>query len=874
MAVRISEVYFEHHRLALGIGESEPRISWRFEGDAGNWTQDGYTIEILRASQSSPETFEIGSPDSSLVPWPTVSLNSTESATVRVKASGEGDHPDTVWSDPVTVETGLLNDQDWSGALMIAADRETEFNATHRPILLRNDFTLDSPISSARLYITAYGMYEAYFNGARVGTNVLAPGWQSYHYRHVYDTYDVTGLLLQGKNAIGIHVGEGWYSGRIGFETERNLYGDTLAAMALLVVTGQDGTKQYIRTDESWASAFGAVITSEIYDGETYDSRLEKKGWSEPDYHTTDGAGDWIGVKQLEAPYGRLFAPDGPPIRRIEEVTLKKMITSPSGKTILDFGQNLVGWLRLNVTGPEGQSIKMVHTEVLENGEVATRPLRTAKQTDNVTLSTEPLEWEPTFTYHGFRYVEVTGWPGETVLGPDSIKAIVVHSDMEETGSFECSNSLLNKLHSNVKWSMKGNFMSVPTDCPQRDERLGWTGDAHAFSPTANFLYDTSGFWRGWLKDAQSEQLARNGVPPVVVPNVPAVDNVGPTAVWGDVIVANPWNAYNSFGDLQDLEAQYQGAKAWLDTGIPRNEMGMWNRSVFQYGDWLDPLSPPEDAGAATTDATYVADAYLVYVTGLVEKMATALGLVDEAIQYQTAASDLKRKFIQTRMNADGIVQNETQTGLTLPLYFNLFPSAEQTAAAAQRLDNIIIANKYLVGTGFAGTHLLGLTLTKHNLTDTFYQMLLQTTVPSWLYQVVMDGTTTWERWDSLLPDGSVNPGSMTSFNHYAFGSVANWIYQTIGGLSPAEPGWKTTKVQPIPGGDITEAKASYLSPYGRVSSEWEVDSTGFHLTVVVPPNAFAEVILPLSGGTSQRVGSGTHTFEVPELADWVDVGQ
>jgi alpha-L-rhamnosidase len=338
-----------------------------------------------------------------------------------------------------------------------------------------------------------------------------------------------------------------------------------------------------------------------------------------------------------------------------------------------------------------------------------------------------------------------------------------------------------------------------------------------------------------------------------------------PTAIWGDVVVANPWNAYTTFGDIDALRDQYTGAKAWLDSGIARSDVGLWDRTSFQYGDWLDPLAPPDDAGKASTNAYFVADSYLVYVTGLVAKMATILGLEDDATHYADSAADLKSKYEQAWINSDGTVYNETQTGLALPLFFDLFNGTDQSTAAAGRLQDIIAKNNYLVGTGFAGTHLLGLALTKYNLTDTFYRMILQTTVPSWLYQVVMNGTTTWERWDSLLPDGSLNPGSMTSFNHYAFGSVANWIHQTVGGLAPAEPGWKTIKVSVVPGGNITSGRASYVSPYGTVATDWRVDADGFTLQLVVPPNTHAEVTLPGGNSTVQLVGSGAHEFTVPD---------
>ncbi|KAI0471696.1 extracellular glycosyl hydrolase family 78 protein [Xylariaceae sp. FL0804] len=851
--VLISDVTFEHHRNALGIGEAAPRISWRFEGDATNWTQHGYSIEVTRSLPDDPrseheQVYTFSGSDSVLVPWPDRPLSSAESAVVRVRAyqsvqvpPGEA-LPPTPWSAAVTVEAGLLTREDWSGTKMIAAEPATEVGATHQPILLRKAFAVGE-VQSARLYITAFGMYEAHINGKRVGDAVLAPGWQSYNHRLVYDTYDVTDLLRTGGNAIGIQVGEGWYAGRLGFSgtaRDRNNWGDTLGAMARLVITELDFSKHTISTDLTWESSTGAVIRSEIYDGEYYDCAREQPGWTTPEFKVP-GHAKWVGVRELETPRRRLVSPDGPPIRRIQEVKLKKVLTSPSGKTILDFGQNLVGWLRVKVANTSASVIKMVHTEVLENGEVATRPLRTATQTDYLSLLWLGgfLTWEPKFTFHGFRYVMIEDWPTDTPLNENAVTAIVVHSDMEQTGEFECSHGLLNKLIQNVRWSMKGNFVSVPTDCPQRDERLGWSADAQVFCPTANFLYNTTGFWRGWLR------LLR---------------------VWGDAIVFIPSATYATSGDLVALQDQFVAAKAWIDHGIPRNEAGLWDHSYFQYGDWLDPLAPSDKPGAATTDSAYVSDAYLVHATSQLATMAEALGYDADSERYKDQVRDLKAAFQEAWISDDGMVAYETQTGLVLALFFDLFPDAGQRDAAAARLDGIIAANKYLVGTGFAGTYLLGPTLTKCGLTPSFYKMLLQTAVPSWLYQVAMGATTTWERWDSLLPDGSLNPGQMTSFNHYAFGSVASWVFGTVGGLAPAsaEPGWKTARVAVEPGGGIAWAGASYLSPRGRFATEWQVDDDGFHLTLRVPPNASADVVLPQCGGATTKVGSGIHRFDVP----------
>lgn len=860
MAVSISQLTFEHHRDAFGIGESQPRISWRFAGNASNWEQSGYDIQIRKSGlgRDYESMYSKTSPDSVYVPWPDHPLGSSERAMVRARAHSNNGHSSTPWSDWVAVETGLLNKDDWAGATPIAAVHGIDVNAPKRPMYFRKDFHIDKDITSARLYITALGLYEAEINGRRVGDAVLAPGWQSYNFRHVYDTYDVTDQVKKGSNAIGVTVGEGWFSGRIAFDG-RNWWGNNVGALSVLKITTSDGKTVTIPTDDSWKANVGPVVSSEIYDGELYDSRLEAsiKDWSTSSFNDSG----WLAVQKLPPTKGPQVAPDGPPVRRLEERSFEKILTSPSGKVILDFGQNLVGWLSLKVAGPEGTNITMHHAEVLEHGELALKPLRSAKATDTLILHGNGTQtWEPRFTFHGFRFAQIDGWPAETPLSHEAIKAIVVHSDMEQTGWFQCSHSLLNQFHSNVQWSMKGNFLSISTDCPQRDERLGWTGDAHAFGPTANFLYNTGGFWRGWHRDMWSE-IQRRGTMrvPFFVPTVPPDSDDPGAAVWSDVSVAGPWDLFRFYGDKGMLQEQFPQGRAWIDKGLPRNADRLWDRGSFQFGDWLDPKAPPEQPGDATTDSHLVADAYLVRMTELLMNMAETLNDTAVADDYRKQHGDLTRAFQNAWMPA-GTMANSTQTAYALALHFGLYTDDSKRKAAAQALRKIVSDNDYLVGTGFAGTPALGPALTDAGAAEDFYSMLLQTKVPSWLYQVVMNGTTTWERWDSMLPDGTVNTGTMTSFNHYAFGAVADWIHSTIGGLAPAEPGWKIIKVQPIPGGGITSAESRYISPYGEINAKWAIRADKFHLDLVVPPNSHALVTLPNTNKTV-KVGSGAHQF-------------
>ncbi|KAG7119776.1 Alpha-L-rhamnosidase like protein [Verticillium longisporum] len=624
-----------------------------------------------------------------------------EGAEVRVRARGADS--ETPWSDWVHVETGLTNK--WEDVSPITTLCKQPTDGPKRPIYFRKDFDVPSNLRSARLYITALGLYEAEINGRRVGDHVLAPGWQSYNHRHVYDTYDVTEMLVAGeKSVLGAVIGEGWFSGRLGWGGgNRNIYGDTLGLLAVLILTAEDGTTIEIPTDASWKSLTeGPIISGEIYNGEHFDDRIaaEIEGWATRSFN----ASGWSGTRSLDKLKGRLASPDQPPIRVTEEIKPQRIFKSPSGKTLVDFGQNLVGWLRIRATGPSGHRIQLRHAEVLEDGELARRPLRQAWQEEQVWLSGREITYEPKFTYHGFRFTQVDDWPAETPLDADHLIAVVVHTDMEQTGWFESSNELINKFHSNVRWSMKG--------------------DAHMFGPTANYLYDTAGFWRGWHRDVWSE-MSSNGkmIPYAYTPTTPSgFGDQMPTAIWGDT-------------------------QNWIDKGVARNSDGLWDRTKFQFGDWLDPESPFDNPAQPMTSPYLVADAYLVQMTGLLADIVEALGEAGDVTAY------------------------------ALALEFDLFSNVKDLTNGTDTLRQLIADNDYLVGTGFAGTAPLGGALTKANATEYFYRMLLQEKNPSWLYQVVMGGTTTWERWDSLLPDGSLNPGEMLSFNHYAFGSVADWIH-------------------------------------------------------------------------------------------------
>lgn len=904
--IRISSVSFEHHPSGFGIGLASPRISWRFSTDNGNdnviiknWSQDSYEIQIVQGGDIESRTYQTESSSSVLVPWPHQALCSREFASVKIRSHGKAVDAagavtkiSTEWSDPAVVEVALLDKSDWTAKLITSSVLSSN-NEPKRPLLFRKVFTLPEElvaIKKARLYITAHGVYEAFINGQRIGKEEMAPGWTSYRHRLLYQTFDATATLVAGKsNVFGVEVGEGWFAGRIGMDNKRCLYGDRLAFIAQLEVLCESGNTYTLVSDGTWKSRHSATTRSEIYDGEDYDSREEQEGWN------TDSSLDdesWQSTEQLIFPSARLLPSDTPAVRAMEKVLPVKIFKSKSGKTLVDFGQNLVGKLQVRlpavptVANPDGYTVSFSHAEVLESDELGTRPLRGAKPIDTVILShKQPSTWSPKFTFHGFRYVQIDGWPiNDGLPSNDDLEALVLHSDMKRTGWFSCSDPLINKLHDNVLWSMKGNFLSLPTDCPQRDERLGWTGDIQVFAPSANFIFDTQAFLGNWLDDVSAEQLGDgdSGIPGLVVPDTIGGD-MGPQAVWHDVTVLTPWDLYQSSGDVELLRRQYPSMKAWVDKGIDRGPNGLWDQNIWQLADWLDPAAPPEEPGAARTDGVLVADAYLVRVLDTITRVSLLLGESEDADRYGKDAASVRKAFRHEYITPSGLLVGDTQTAHAMALCFGLFESKAHIHKSASRLSHLVHAAQYRIGTGFVGTPLVSHALSDAGHYQLAYSMLLEQRCPSWLYPITMGATTIWERWDSMLPDGSINPGSMTSFNHYALGAVAHWLHKNVGGLSSITAGWQTFKVRPLPGGTITSADIAYESPYGRIECQWKVTDGTFDMTIIVPPNSQAVVILPSAWAKSGEdgeddgeeeesttVGSGTYTFSCPYIpAEW-----
>jgi alpha-L-rhamnosidase len=726
--------------------------------------------------------------------------------------------------------------------------------------LLRREFDLETghgAVSSAELIVTALGVVEPYVNGALATDAVLSPGWSSYQWRLRFLRLDVTASIRE-RNVLGLALGNGWYRGHLAWTGAEKIYGSELAGFAELTITFEDGGVQRVVTNDTWAAGPSAVLADDLYDGETIDARRRDDRWLQ----TGGQLEGWVATRALPFDTGRLEPYIGPVIRRQESVPAVRVWTSPSGKTLADFGQNLVGWLRVSIAGARGAELVIRHAEVLEDEELGTRPLRGARATDRFILSGGDDVFEPTFTLHGFRYVEVTGWPG---VRAEDLIAVVVGSELDRIGTFECSDPLLNQLHHNVVWSTRGNFVDVPTDCPQRDERLGWTGDIAVFAPTASYLYDVDGFLRDWLRDLAVEQKHQDGIVPPVVPDVLNLLGIHTeegqrpeaAAIWSDAAVWVPWALWQAYGDEQVLDDQFDSIMSHLRRARSLlSPSGLWD-SGYQYGDWLDPDAPPERPGQAKADKGVVATASLYRSATMAFEMATVLGR-PERREIEDLALRLRRAFRERYVDGARIF-SDAPTVYALAIVFGLLDTHE-IGPAGDRLVELVADARYRVSTGFAGTPYITDALTIAGHIDDAYRLLLERENPSWLYPVTMGATTIWERWDSMLPDGTINPGEMTSFNHYALGAVGDWMHRTIAGLAPLAPGYSQILFAPRPGGGLTWAAGALETPNGRAAISWRVQ--GDLLTVQVDVPIGSTAVLRLPGLDDIELGGGAHAYE------------
>jgi len=723
-----------------------------------------------------------------------------------------------------------------------------EDSATRPAHYFRKSFTLSRKVKQAKIYITCHGLYEATLNGKRIGRAYLTPGWTEYKKRLQYQEYDVTSQLQPGNNTLDVVLGDGWYRGNFGFGGHRNYYGKELALLCQLELTYSNGKKEVIGSDDSWQSTNGPIRYAEINNGETIDARMPVKNWTV--------------VRTANYGYNDLIPTEAEPITKHETFKPVKIFTTPKGEKVIDFGQNLVGWVMMKVSGPAGTKITIRHAEVLDKeGNFYTENLRGAKATSTYILNGNGEEnFEPHFTYYGFRFIAVDGYPGD--LKPDNFTAVALYADMAPTGTFECSNPLLNQLQHNIQWGQKGNFLDVPTDCPQRDERLGWTGDAQVFSRTAAFNFNVHRFFSKWMKDVALDQRP-DGAATNVVPDV--LNGAGGATGWADVTTIIPWNMYLVYGDKDFLERQYPSMKAWVDYMTHNSVNDLWNKGRH-FGDWLSYRSPNDDGSDAITDKYEIAQCFYAHSTQLLINAAKVLGKTDDARQYEELLKKIKDAYNHEYVTASGRLMSNTQTAYVLALQFDMLPEATRPVAAKYLADNIQMYNNHLT-TGFLGTPYLCHVLSRFGYDDLAYKLLLQDTYPSWLYPVKKGATTIWERWDGIKPDGNFQASSMNSFNHYAYGAIGDWMYRVMAGIDtdPDYPGYKKIIIKPHPGGKLTYCKASLKTQYGIISVNWHIEDNKFKMDVVVPKNTTAAVFVPDADGknyTEHDIKAGEYHFE------------
>jgi len=832
----------------IGIDVVQPRLSWRIASTRRNTMQGAYQVQggtsepsLTRGANLLWDSGKVTSDASVFVDYAGPPAVSRRRYYWRVRVWDTSGRASS-WSPVGFWETGLLQPADWTARWIGPPPTASDTLPSPSP-LLRRAFRVDDRVRSARLYVTSLGLYELYLNGQRVGDQFFTPGWTSYRRRLQYQTYDVTPLLRAGANVVGAMLGDGWYRGNLGFFRQRNLYGRRLALRAQLEIRYESGRTERVVSDTGWKTTAGPVLGSDIYGGETYDARRELNGWASAPYDDRE----WTAVALLDPPAAALVASMSPPVRRVRELRPIAIRRAPSGETVFDLGQNFTGWARLKVSGPAGTMVTLRFGEVLDrDGNLYTANLRAAGQTDRYTLSGRSGEvYEPHFTFHGFRYVAVRGLPAP----PDSttITGIAVSSDLAQTGTLVTSDSLLNQLQRNIVWGQRSNFLDVPTDCPQRDERLGWTGDAQVFARTAAFNMDVSGFFAKWLADVAADQDPSGSVP-WVIPNPLGGDSTrfAGTAGWSDVAVIIPWTMYLTYGDRRLLERQYPSMRAWVDYAHRRAGPDLIWRPGWQFGDWLALHSDDPSYPGATTGTDLIATAFLAHSTDLVARTASVLGRADEAATYRARFQTLREAFNREFVSSTGRVGENTQTAYALALAFDLLPDS-LVASAARRLAQDVETREHHLTTGFLGTpYLLHVLDATGHLGDAF-ALLTQRTYPSWLYPITRGATTMWERWDGIRPDSSFEDPGMNSFNHYAFGAVGDWMYQNIGGIDidPAAPGYRRSRIAPRPGGGgLTSASASLETGYGTLSSTWRLESGRLTLEVTVPANTSAEVTL------------------------------
>jgi len=888
--LHLSHLRCEYLECPLGIDIANPRLSWQTVAEGRGVFQTAYQVQVAENPEDLTEgqnllwdTGKVASGSSIHIPYQGPALHSSQRCYWKVRAWDQHDQPSS-WSKLAFWEMGLLKPSDWQ-AKWIEPDWEEDPRSQHPCPYLRKSFTLQSPVKAARVYITCHGLYELSFNGQLATSDIFTPGFTAYKKRLQYQVYDVTRLLKVGENAVGVILGDGWWRGKVGAASVRNSYGTRLALLMQMRILHSDGSEEWIVTDSDWKATTGPIRMSDLKDGEVYDARLEMPGWDAPGFDDDS----WNKVRVVNYGFANLVSSRGLPIRRHEEIRPARIIHTPAGETVVDMGQNFAGRVRLNVQGPAGKWITLQHGEALDkDGNFTMKNLgmppplgEPLLQKVVYTLKGGEIEnYEPHFTFHGFRYVRVEGFPGEPTT--DNFTGIAIYSDMVQTGVFTCSDPMINQLQSNIIWSQKSNFLDIPTDCPQR-ERAGWTGDAQIFARTGSFIMDTAAFFTKWLQDLAAEQKP-NGLVTNLVPN--AFQQAGGffallegSAGWGDAAVILPWTMFLCFADMRILQNQYSSMKAWVDYEVHEAARIHWARRLepsfwfskarrqrqsyiwdthYHWGEWLEP-------GTSDLSQTLgifkriifsepsVATPYLAYSSGLLARIAHLIGKEEDAQKYQEFSEKVKDAYLAEFVRPDGRIKPDRQASYVRALAFELLPE-DLRPRATRRLVELVRQSGNHLGTGFLSTAFLCHVLSQNGYLDVAYDLLNQKSIPSWLYPITKGATSIWESWDGIKEDGSV----YASLNHYSYGAVGSWLYQVVAGLEidPTSPGYQHFFVQPRPGGGLSHAGVVYQSIHGQIVSDWHLENGRMRVEVEVPTNTRATVRLP--GASADQVVEST----------------
>ncbi len=875
----------------LGIDQQKPRLSWKVAASqAGlhNLSQSAYRILVAtdraHLSEGKADLWDSGriaSADTFGVEYAGKALKSGEHCWWTVQTSDQGGTP-SEWTKAAEFSIGLLEPEDWHadwiGFQTPDGASDTwipEIGTIKNPLVLRpatyfrKDFAASSKLKRATAYVTALGLVDLHINGKRVSDDLFTPGWTDYDKRVYYRTYDVTYSINEGQNAVGAILGDGWYSGYVGYGGHRAHYGDRPRVRVQIDLEYSDGRVEHVGTSSDWHAGTGPVLQQDFLMGETYDARLEAAGWDKPGFK----AAGWQASEKVNGLNPAVEAYPAQPVRAYQHLKAKTVTEPRPGVFVIDFGQNLAGFVHLKLQGKPGQHIGLRFAErVNADGTLYVANLRGARATDNyICKGTGVEDWEPRFTFHGFQYAEVIGLSEKP--GPDDVVAVAISNATPEVGHIETSDPMINRLSANAWWTQKMNFIDIPTDCPQRDERLGWTGDAQAYIRTACSFSDVQAFFTKWLVALDDDQRA-DGQFPMVAPTKVAGDDGGPA--WADAGVICPWTIYHVYGDKHLLAQHYPAMRKFVEFTRKRCTADLLPPEKFHcFGDWVNVNSP--------TPPQVIFEAYFAYSTHLVAESARALGYEEDARRYDELFEKVKAAFNKEYVAADGVVAGNTQCSYVLALAFDLLDTKMAEKAAAHLVADIESRGWHL-STGFVGTRDIMQALSKIGRNDVAFRLLHNTTYPSWGFEVEHGATSIWERWDAWTPDKGLQDPDMNSFAHYAYGAVMGWVFQQVGGIDTLEPGFGKIRIAPQIDPHLTWAKTHFDSVRGRIGVDWKISQGKLELTVEIPPNTTAEVAVPtrdggevrsdsapiglsIHGATKYSLGSGKYLFttEWPE---------